>query len=198
MESPDDPQDLALWARVPPPCPLSSPSSSCWAPSGCCLTGQQLLLSVPPLGAPSSPGLWCRERRGCPQVPHPWLCTLTCCSSAGAVLGCSASSRGRFPLGGTGKCPGPPHLLPDGCTVSFSLSGLFSTQPFPAGSAHTVPVLKLSHAEEEEGECLPCAFSPRPPFLSLHYGAGHIPAFWSWARRDNPSVATLPVPGGFN
>ncbi|NWV63250.1 CO7A1 protein, partial [Malurus elegans] len=31
-------------------------------------------------------------------------------------------------------------------------SGSFSTQPFPAGSAHTVPVLKLSHTEEEEGQ----------------------------------------------
>ncbi|NWH76187.1 CO7A1 protein, partial [Piaya cayana] len=31
-------------------------------------------------------------------------------------------------------------------------SGPFPTQPFPAGSAQAVPVLKLSHAEEEEGE----------------------------------------------
>ncbi|XP_051483825.1 collagen alpha-1(VII) chain [Apus apus] len=31
-------------------------------------------------------------------------------------------------------------------------SRLFTTQPFPAGSAQAVPVLKLSHNEEEEGE----------------------------------------------
>ncbi|NXC79092.1 CO7A1 protein, partial [Cercotrichas coryphoeus] len=31
-------------------------------------------------------------------------------------------------------------------------SGSFSTQPFLAGSAHIVPVLKLSHAEEDEGQ----------------------------------------------
>ncbi|KAL2299817.1 hypothetical protein Nmel_012667 [Mimus melanotis] len=31
-------------------------------------------------------------------------------------------------------------------------TGSFSTQPFLAGSAHVVPVLKLSHAEEDEGK----------------------------------------------
>nr|XP_041574710.1 collagen alpha-1(VII) chain isoform X10 [Taeniopygia guttata] len=31
-------------------------------------------------------------------------------------------------------------------------TGSFSTQPFLAGSAHTVPVLKLSHTEEDEGQ----------------------------------------------
>lgn len=31
-------------------------------------------------------------------------------------------------------------------------TGLFPTQPFPAGNAHAVPVLKLSHTEEEEGQ----------------------------------------------
>ncbi|XP_075369784.1 uncharacterized protein LOC142415407 [Mycteria americana] len=51
-----------------------------------------------------------------------------------------------------GKHPGPPRLLPDACTVSFPLAGLFSTQPFPTGSTRAVPVLKLSHAEEEEGQ----------------------------------------------
>lgn len=47
-----------------------------------------------------------------------------------------------------GKHPRLPCLFPDAC-VPFT--GSFSTQPFPAGSAHTVPVLKLSHTEEEEG-----------------------------------------------
>uniref|UniRef100_A0A663FH74 BPTI/Kunitz inhibitor domain-containing protein n=1 Tax=Aquila chrysaetos chrysaetos TaxID=223781 RepID=A0A663FH74_AQUCH len=35
--------------------------------------------------------------------------------------------------------------------VSFALAGLFPTQPFPAGSAHAVPVLKFLPLDE--GDC---------------------------------------------
>lgn len=45
------------------------------------------------------------------------------------------------------------------------------TEPFPDLSAHVVPVLKVSHAEEEEGECCPCAFCSFYP-LSVHCKPG--------------------------
>ncbi|NXY20585.1 CO7A1 protein, partial [Atrichornis clamosus] len=55
--------------------------------------------------------------------------------------------------------PDPHPVSPTACGGHFPRhldsrehSGSFSTQPFPAGSAHTVPVLKLSHTEEEEGQ----------------------------------------------
>lgn len=38
-------------------------------------------------------------------------------------------------------------LFPDACVPLIGSS----IQPFPAGSAHIVPVLKLSHTEEDEG-----------------------------------------------
>lgn len=60
------------------------------------------------------------------------------------------------------------YVLVDVCIVTLPLSGLLpnypSTQPLPSVNAQLVPVLKLSHAEEEEGEsCL--LFCCAPPLL---------------------------------
>lgn len=170
-------------------CASPCPSLTCWAaaPSAC-----------PPLRAPSSPGLGFRERRGCPHVPHLWPCNLAGCSSARAALGCSAPAKvvpPRRHQETEGRHPGTPHLLSDACTVSFPLAGLFPTQPSRTGSAHAVPVLKLSHTEEEEGECHPCAFSPCPPLPCSMSVTSHVPALRLQALKDNPSLATLLVPG---
>lgn len=166
MESPEDLQDLAPWGRVPPrahrhphpaglPAGVVSPGSS-----SSCLS----LLREPPAavvcGAETGGGVPRSPISG--RVPR----------HAAAVLGqCWAAQRLQGVVSlweAGGKHPKPPCLLPDACAMSFPLTGLFSTQPFPAGSAHAVPVLKLSHTEEEEGECHLCSFSPHPPFPLLH------------------------------
>lgn len=167
MESPEDLQDLALWAHVPP-CAHSHP---CPHPAG-------LLVGAVSLGSSSSclsllweppAALVCGAERGggVPRSPIPGCVPRHAAAVAGHCWAAPHLQGVVSPWEAGGKHPRPPCLLPDASTVSFPLAGLFSTQPFPAGSAHAVPVLKLSHTEEEEGECRPCAFSPHPPFPLL-------------------------------
>lgn len=90
----EDIEDLAPWACVPLlPMLIIIPIPSCWAHSGHYLTGQQLLLLVPPLGTPGRPHLQC-SRGG----PHPWPHTPAGCSSAGLLPTC----RDGFHMGGMG------------------------------------------------------------------------------------------------
>lgn len=62
------------------------------------------------------------------------------------------------------------------------------TVPFPDLSAHVVPVLKVSHAEEEEGECCPFAFCSFYPLSVCCKPCAHrypgMPT-WPW---DSPAV----------
>lgn len=79
--------------------------------------------------------------------------------------------------------------------MSF-LTGLFPAHPFPTGSA--VPVLKLSHAEEEEGECQVsslCFQFPSLLFTCSMCGNIRVLAFSFQTLRDNPSVSS---PRGVN
>lgn len=169
MESPEDLQDLALWAHVPPcahchshPHPAGLPKAP--VPLGSSSSRLSLLWEPPA-------ALVCSAERGggVPRFPSPGHVP----QQAAAVLGqCWAAPHFQGVVSSReagGMHPRPPRRLSDSdaCAMSFALTGLFPTQPFPAGNAHAVPVLKLSHTEEEEGECHPCAFSPHPPFPLL-------------------------------
>lgn len=67
-----------------------------------------------------------------------------------------------FPWEIRGKHPRLLFLFPD---ASVPSTESFSTPPFPAGSTHIVPVLKLSHNEEDEGESSLCFLVLAPFFL---------------------------------
>lgn len=164
-------------------CPSSSPS--CWAPSGFSFTEQKLLLPVPPLGAPGSPGLWCRERRECPQVPHPWPCSPAHCSSARGVLGCSAHARGGFPPGGRGKAPPGPvtsSLIP---APRPSLSQGSSPPNHSMLATLTKSLCSNCHTlKKRRVSVIPALLVPIPLFPCSLCGAGYVPALRSQALGD--------------
>ncbi|TRZ13503.1 hypothetical protein HGM15179_013603 [Zosterops borbonicus] len=89
-------------------------------------------------GERGPPGQSVPGARGMPGIPG---------ERGEQVSGAGLAQKGVvFPWEIRGKHP---RLFPD---ASVPSTESFSTPPFPAGSTHIVPVLKLSHNEEDEGQ----------------------------------------------